>query len=104
MADLTIPKGDKGYYLNFTVKDNSGTAYDLTDYTITLKVWSINAPDTLLVSGACSIVVAASGTCRYNVADGDFDTEGTYMLELELTKSGVIESTKAYTVDVVESG
>jgi len=104
MADLSIPANDKGYYLNFTVQDSTGTAYNLTDYTITLKVWSTNQPGTLLTSGACSIVVAASGTCRYLVTATDFTIKGTYSAELELTKSGVIESTVSFTIEVKESG
>ena len=104
MADLTIPKGDKGYYINFTVTDSDDDAYDLTDYTITLKVWDPNEPTMLLTSGSCTIVVAASGTCRYLVTANDFITQGLFNIELELTKTGVIESTKTYTVLVEESG
>ena len=39
MADLTVPRGDKGYRLSFTVTDSDGDAYNLTGYTINLKVW-----------------------------------------------------------------
>jgi len=104
MADLTIPKGDKGFYINFTVKNADGTAFDLTGYTITLKVWASSVPGTLVVSGACSIVVAAAGTCRYLVTATDFTTINNYFLELELTQAGVIESTRKYTLEVTESG
>ena len=33
MADLYVPKGDKGFPLTFTVQEDDGSAYDLTDYT-----------------------------------------------------------------------
>jgi len=103
MADLTIPKGDYGYYLNFTVQDSAGNAYNLTGYTITLKVWRQGVPG-LVMSGNCDIVVAASGTCRYMVVSGAFNKAGTYQAELELTKSGVVvESTANFEVEVEES-
>lgn len=102
MADLTIPKRDYGYYLNFTVQDSDGAAYNLTGYTITLKVWRESVPG-LLMSGDCAIVVAASGTCRYLVVAGAFSKAGTYQAELELTKSGVVESTGNFEIEVEES-
>ncbi len=104
MSDLTIPLNDKGYYLNFTVQDSTGAAYNLTDYTITLKVWAAGSSGTLIASGACAIVVAASGTCRYTITSTDFTVKGIYSAELELTKTGVIESTTAFTIEVKESG
>ena len=103
MADLTIPKGDKGYYLNFTVKNSDATAFDLTGYTIALKVWPPTKPTELIMSGTVSIVTAASGTCRYSIVAGDFASVGLYNAELELTASGVIESCIKFTLEVTES-
>ena len=102
MADLTIPKGDYGYQIVFTVKDSAGVAYVLSGYTITLKVWRSGMPG-LLLSGACTIMVAASGTCYYPVVVGNFNRVGIYQVELELTKSGVVESTRNYVLEVEES-
>ena len=103
MADLTIPKDDYGYDLTFTVKDSSGDAYVLTGYTITLKVWKHGSSGTPIVDSGCDILVAASGTCTYTIVDGDFDAGGRYRFELELTKSGVVESTRNYEVLVEAS-
>lgn len=103
-ADLTVRKNDFGYYLNFTVQDSTETAYNLTGYTIKLKVWRPNQPSALLTNGSCDIVVAASGTCKYLVTASDFTAPGLFDMELELTKSGVVESTRTYTVLVEESG
>ena len=102
MADLTIPKGDYGYYLSFIVKDSAGAAYDLTGYTITLKVWRQNVPG-LLMSGDCTIILAANGICHYMIVAGAFSQAGTYQAELELTKSGVVESTRNFVLEVGES-
>ena len=101
---MQVPKNDYGFYLNFTVQDSSGVAFILTGYTITLKVWVEGKPGTLILTGACEIVVAASGTCRYSVASGDFATVGKYLAELELTSAGVVESTSTFTLEVMESG
>ena len=101
---LTIPKGDYGYNLNFTVQDADGNAFNLTGYTITLKVWAPNVPGTLKFSGACTIDVAASGTCHYVLVSGNFDTVARYQAELELTKSGVVSSTRPFIIVVEESG
>ena len=101
MADITIAQSDKGFYLNFTINDSAGTAYALSGYTIKLKVWL--AGSTATVTGTCEIVVAASGTCRYLVIATDFVTAGIYQAEIELTKTGVIESTDRFTIEVKES-
>lgn len=101
---LEIPKGDYGFYINFTVYDNDDSVYDLTDYTLKFKVWTTTYPNTLVVNGDVSAVSATSGTCRYLVADGDFDTPGIYRGELELTKASVVESTKYIDIEVTESG
>ena len=101
---VTVKKSDYGYDLNFTVKDADGTARAITDYTVTLKVWLARDPATLIVDGACTPDVAASGTCHYTVADGDFDTKREYQYELELTKDGVVESSETGILVVEESG
>jgi len=102
MADLTVPKGDYGYQLVFTVQDSAGDAYNLTDYTITLKVWREGLPG-LIMSGVCTILVAASGTCHYVVVAGAFNRAGNYKAELELTKSGTVESTQNFDLEVEQS-
>jgi len=102
MADLTVPQNDYGYYLGFTVKDSDGVAYPLTGYTITLKVWGTRTKDRIL-SGTCTPVIAASGTCRYLVTSTDFTKVGSYAAELELTKANVVESTESFSIEVESS-
>lgn len=104
MSDaITVKKGDYGYNLNFTVKDSDGAAFNLTSYTITFKVWTQGKPGTLLVNAACTIDVAASGTCHYTIVDGDFPIAAVYKWELELTKTGVKDSTESANLTVNDS-
>ena len=103
MSDLTVSKGDLGFYLNFTVNESDGTPFVLTGYTITLKVWKEVSRPVILFTGTCDAVVEASGTCRYLVVDGDLSTVGDYKMELELTKVGVEVSTITYNLNIVES-
>jgi hypothetical protein len=104
MTILYVPKGDKGYNKNFTIKNFDGSAFDLTGYTITLKYWKPGNPGTLLLSGACVIDVAASGTCHYALADGNFASVGKFEAEIELTKTGIVKSTRVFDLEVTESG
>lgn len=104
MSKLTVAMGNFGYRLSFTVQDSSGTAYDITAYTVTLKVWKQGVPGTLVLTEACTPLVAADGTCYYDVQTGDFDTGGRYSAELELTIGATnVESTETFTITVVES-
>lgn len=102
--NLTVPKGDYGYNLTFTLKDANGNARNMTGYTAALKVWSPGVPGTLLVNSTCSWTDASIGTCYYTVQDEDFDILLRYLYEIEATKSGVIESAQNGWLTVVESG
>jgi len=100
---LVVPKGDKGYNLAFTVTDNLGTVKNITAYTIKLKMWKPTVPGTLIIDGACSIDVGASGTCHYVIGASDMAVAGRYQAELELTATGIIESTEPFVIVIKES-
>ena len=104
MEKITISKGDVGFNLNFTVQDSTATAYNIGSFTVAFKVWTVGNPGTLLLEQDCTEVVAADGTCYYTIQSGDFDTVGSFRAELELTKTGVIESTENFEIVVVRSG
>jgi len=101
--NISIPKGTYGIDINFTVYNNDGTAYNLTGLTVKLHVWKAGIPGTLIVDGSCTLVVAASGTCKYTVASGDFDTVGVYLWELEMTKASFEDNTETGRLTVTES-
>jgi len=104
MTTIYIPSSDMGFNLNFTVKNADGSAFNLTGYTIKLKVWRAGQPGLLLLNGSCGIDNATAGTCHYTITATDFTSVGTFKAELELTKTGIIESTKTFGIEVMESG
>jgi len=97
---LVVKKGNYGFLFEFTVKKADGTAFDLTGYTVTLKVWK---DSTTQFTAACTITDAASGKCQYQVTSGDFDAVGQYLAELELTKTGFVEDTETFQITVTET-
>lgn len=101
---LKIAQNDCGRPLAFTLYESDGvTPKNLSGYTVTFKVWSSGVPSTLILSGACTVDIAANGTCHYTPAAGDFPTVGVYNAECELTASGIVDSTISFTLEVVES-
>lgn len=104
MQKVTVPRGDKGFNLSFTVKDASSSAYSLSGYTVKLKAWTPGSTSSLAVNASCSVDSSAAGTCHYVVQSGDFDSVIRYHAELELTKASVAESTQPFTITVTESG
>ena len=110
MKHFTIPKGDVGFKLEFTVQESDGTAVDLTTYTgAKIKMWVPGVPGTLLLDTACANL-AADGTCDYTVLLADFGVAGypvvgRYLAELELAAAGgIVESTENFTITIAESG
>jgi hypothetical protein len=104
MSDLTIPQKDKGYNINFTVVDSDGNPYPLTGYTVKMIVWKPGIPGTSILSGGCIIDSSTGGTCHYVVTATGFTSIANYKMELELIKSGVIESSEDYDLRIKESG
>ncbi|KKL83826.1 hypothetical protein LCGC14_1970830, partial [marine sediment metagenome] len=103
MSKVIVKQNDFGYYLNFTVQNHDGTVFNLAGYTITLNVWRESRFPIILLAGACGIVVAADGTCRYLVVTGDFPDEGMFKYELEMTAVGENISTSTGDFTVRES-
>ncbi len=103
MYDLIVPKYDYGYDLEFLVLEDDDSEYDLTDYTVTFRVWKSRMHQYPILSEACAMVSAADGTCKYTVQENDFDVAGEYLCELELTKQGAVESTRNYKLLVEDS-
>ncbi len=64
-ATLSFYQSDGPVALKFTVTHPSGTAFDLTGYTVTLNLYS--AGNTLVGTVACSVTNAGAGQCQVAV-------------------------------------
>ncbi len=71
---------------------NNQSAKNLTGYAIQIRMHRpIHFGDFFNKTG--SIVVAGDGTFSYNLQQGETPPRGIYYVKVEITKSGVVEST-----------
>jgi Na+-transporting NADH:ubiquinone oxidoreductase subunit NqrF len=85
MTKIEVTQNDSLYDLNFTLQDADEVAFDLTDaIEIRLKVQEQDS-DELKVDGFLETVSASDGTCKYTVQAADFDVDGKYYAEIEVT-------------------
>lgn len=89
MTHINVVQNDVGYDINFTLKDANDVAVDLSGGSLLFKVQR-QGESALKFSGAMSIVLAASGTCKYTVAAADFDAVGDYYAEVQVTISSKV--------------
>jgi hypothetical protein len=89
-------KGDYSTENKFTgtVYTNKGrtTAKNLTGYTLTVRMFE-PYKEADFFNKTADIVVAANGTWSRTVEQNDMPDSGLYLVKLELSKVGVIEST-----------
>ena len=103
MSDLLVYRGDKGFYLSGTAQNHNGSAFDLTNYTLSIIVWESNHWRSPIVSGTCLVTSSTEGQWRYTIGTSDFLSAGTFSVALRATKTGVQETTLTYTLDVKEA-
>jgi hypothetical protein len=100
LSTLTVATGDFGYTIPFIVQDSTGTALNISTYTVTLKAWLPATPTVFVINDATTQDVPASGTCHYVTVDGDLATAGIYLAQLVLTKAGEELSTEQFAIIV----
>jgi hypothetical protein len=103
MSDLQLERGDKGFYLSGVLKNNDGSVFNLTDYTLTFYAWEASHWQQPIVSGTCEVTSSTEGQWRYAVGTNDFLSPNTLSVVLRATKTGVQETTLHYTLDVQEA-
>lgn len=103
MADLTIQRGDYGFYIDGTITDADGSDFDLSDYTLSFKAWELGNWEHPIVEGSATTVVATQGTWKYLLAQNDFITPGEFLCAVRATKTNAQETTQQYTVEVKEA-
>lgn len=87
MTSINVYQNDQGYDIDFTLKDANEVAVDLTGATLIFRTQKQGAAAQKF-AGNMTIVDAASGTCKYTVANADFDESGDYYAEIQVTFSG----------------
>ena len=98
----TVVKGDTGFILTFTVKDIDGTVVDLTDGTPVFKM-ALPGASTNEATGTCTVTDASNGVCTYTAQSGDFDTEGIYEAEIQVTyTSGKVITAKLDNFHIID--
>ena len=88
MSDFKIKQGDELPVLDVTLVNADGTALNLTTATGVDFRMRLPGETAYRVNAAGSILVAASGTVRYEWAAGDTDVAGQYDAEFVATFSG----------------
>lgn len=82
-----IVSGNYGYDLEFALQDKDDNPVDLTGATSVLFL-AKKIDDVYSIGGACTIVEASEGTCRYPVKETDFPTSGQYIGEITASWEG----------------
>jgi hypothetical protein len=84
---LSVFQNDFGYQIPFVLQDGNGNAVNLNGASLALKIQSAQDPtDTLIdLGGVMSADNPAGGTCHYTVAQEDFTSPGTFLVQLSVT-------------------
>jgi len=98
----TIYSGRIGEIISLTIEED-GDPVDLTDSTVTLKLYSIGS-NTLAWSHECTVDDASNGLAHYTSVDGDFDTAGWYYSLVSIVyDSGNSRTEAGPTFEVIEN-
>lgn len=103
MNEISIFQADFGYALDFRCQTYSGDVKDLSGYTVRLHGWAPGVPETLVLSGACTLTSALGGHCTYTVLSANFLSADRYYASIEATMSGVRESFESFVIKVAEN-
>jgi hypothetical protein len=103
MSDLTVYRGDYGFYISGTMNNADGTPFDLTNYTVSIQIWESEHWRNPIVQGTCIVTSSTEGQWQYPIATGNFLSTGTFSVALRATKTNAQETTLTYTLDVKEA-
>lgn len=97
---INVVRGDFGYKLYFSLKDPSNDPLPLSNVVqLEFHTWKETETE-LECSGVCSIVNSDNGLCFYLVIDGDFDTPGKLLGEIEASFAGKIITATGLNIEV----
>ena len=84
-----IKQGDNSPGVSATLKDADGGVIDLTACTVKFNMRLRASRKVKISLGAVVLVVAASGTVRYDWQAGDTDAAGIYEIEWQITDAAL---------------
>lgn len=84
--------------IDVTIKDYDGNVVDLTDFTPTVRIVSVDETISGIGEGTASVPSPSSGVVRYTWAAADFANAGMYRLQVWVVHS----SGRKYASDVFE--
>ncbi len=101
MQTLAFYKGDVNFDIEFQLKNQDGTPYDLTGHSARFKM-SRDFTGTPKVDSNMAITDSPNGLCQYKFINTDLDTVGRYNAEVEVTETvtGKILTFRVATVEV----
>lgn len=85
MTTVYMKQNDTAPALTATLKDDNGTAIDLTGATVVFNMRQRSDSTVKVNRGSVSIVSAAAGQVSYSWQTGDTDTVGVFDGEFEIT-------------------
>lgn len=100
---LTVYKDTIGKTITLLLKEQDGTAINLTSATVTASLYSVGN-NTLVTSHSCTVTSATNGACYYVTSAADFATAGIYYTLLGLSyESGNARTEVGNSFEVVQN-
>lgn len=96
---IEIIKGDYGYSYKFYLKEPDGSVSNLDG--ATLKLRAKHSEKDIAVEKEVSVLTAAAGTCLYTLGENDFQTDGVYYGEIEVSKESQLATYQGFTIIVL---
>ena len=100
---MKVKKGDFGYLIPVKLLKADYAAFNLTGYTVKMKVWAKGTPGSIKWTLDGNITNAAAGEVEFTVTNTHFTEAGIFKGEIEIARAGHIESSKSFTIEVEES-
>lgn len=100
---LRVKRGNFGYVIPVTILDKDFRPLDLAGFTITMKVRTAATPPVLRWTLAGTIISAVAGRVDFGPASIHFTEAGSFIGEIELTRTGYQDSTDPFPIEVLES-
>ncbi len=101
VPELVIVPQDDTELLTIYVKEDDGSAYDLTGSTVKFFMAKDGAT-AKKAGGDCVLTVPADGVCTYEWSSGETDTVGSYLGQVKITKTATskVKRSRKFMVEI----